>query len=79
MLIEVVWVPCIEVKGASPRHACYFAHLVHLLVVMMMVVMLVMVMVMVEIQDDDSPLYNCVDSCLSHPLSLNLKPKYLWN
>ena len=74
MLIEVVWVPCIEVKGTSPRHASYFAHRVHLLVmlmVMMMLVMLVilvmamvMVMVMVMVENQDSPLYTGVDSCI---------------
>ena len=31
MLIEVVWVPCIEVEGTSRGHTRYLAHLVHLL------------------------------------------------
>ena len=70
MLIEVVWVPCIQVEGTSPCHASYFAHRVHFLVMVVMVMMLVilvilvmaMVMVMVEMQNKDSPLCNCVDS-----------------
>ena len=46
MLIEVVWIPCIEVEGASRGQARYFAHLVHL-----------MVMVMVQLYQSYSPTF----------------------
>ena len=57
MLIEVVWVPCIEVEGTSRGHARYLAHLVHLLLmVMMMMVLLMVVVVMMLVMVMRAPL-----------------------